>query len=459
MSGSWVNRRRRQVGFGMIALAGTWLLWTLAPGLPVLRAPRAQADVRQVGMNLFVHEWQPHDPMAHGDGLGPVFNAKSCVACHFQGGVGGGGGTKENVLAYEAQPTPKHPDVQSGLIHKFAVEPRYSERTQVLQALFPTVPKGVEIRGVCFTERRDFNPVHTQGLNSIALFGAGWIDRLSEKSITHHRMRRSLAVIGNELSGDFRSIPPGRPRILPDGRIGKFGWKAQFATLEEFVASACANEIGLGTSRMEQAKPLALACQSSSSSAVADLDRTQFRSLVAFVTTLPRPREVSPNDPRERSRVELGKATFEKVGCAACHTPDLGGVSGVYSDFLLHRIVDNLKNYGETPDVPLPANHPLPEEWKTAPLWGVADSAPYFHDGSSPTLESAILRHQGDANSVVEDYRRLPGDERAAVILFLNSLKAPADAAPAAVPAPVPVHAPAPVIAGGKATGQLAMSR
>ena len=40
---------------------------------------------------MFEREWQPNDPLAHGDGLGPVFNAKSCAACHFQGGVGGGG--------------------------------------------------------------------------------------------------------------------------------------------------------------------------------------------------------------------------------------------------------------------------------------------------------------------------------------------------------------------------------
>jgi CxxC motif-containing protein (DUF1111 family) len=260
-----------------------------------------------------------------------------------------------------------------------------------------------------------------------------------------------VGVIRNELAGDFRSIPPGRPRILADGRIGKFGWKAQFATLEDFVAAACANEIGLGTDRMAQAQPLATACRAPAEVGP-DLDKTQFRSLVAFVTTLPRPIEVSPSDSQERTQVELGRATFEKVGCAACHTPDLGGVAGVYSDFLLHRIIDDRKNYGETPDVPPPASHPLPEEWKTAPLWGVADSAPYFHDGGSPTLESAILRHEGDASGVTATYQGLPADEREAVIRFLKSLKAPADAEPASAPAP----APAPT--GGKTRGQLALA-
>src|SRR5262249_53676127 len=152
----------------------------------------------------------------------------------------------------------------------------------------PTVPNGVEVKGICFSERHDFNPVRTQSLNSIALFGAGWIDGIPVKAITHQRMRRSVAEIGKELGGDFQGIPPGRPRILPDGRIGKFGWKAQFATLEEFVAAACANELGLGTPRMEQAKPLGAAHSApAADSASPDLDSTQFRALVAFVTTLP----------------------------------------------------------------------------------------------------------------------------------------------------------------------------
>jgi CxxC motif-containing protein (DUF1111 family) len=421
---------------GGLVLAAVWVLWSVAPGLPVRSAPRVQAEVRQVGLSLFVHEWQPHDPLAHADGLGPVFNARSCVACHFQGGVGGGGGPRDDVLAFEALPTPASPVVQTGLIHKFAVKPEDSERAQVLQQLFPTVANGLLITGVCFSARHDFNPVNMQRLNSIALFGAGWIDGLSERAITHQRLRRSVAAIGTELTGDFTGIPPGRPRILPDGRIGKFGWKAQFATLEEFVAAACANELGLGTPRLDQAKPLgAGATANPPATASRDLDRTQFHSLVGFVATLPRPVAAVPDDPDARAAVEHGKTVFARVGCAACHTPDLGGIAGVYSDFLLHRTVDNLKSYSETPDVPVPAEHPLPDEWKTPPLWGVADSAPYFHDGNSPTLDAAILRHAGDARSAAESYRQLRPPDRDALLGFLGTLKAPANATPAPAPA------------------------
>ena len=108
----------------------------------------------------------------------------------------------------------------------------------------------------------------------------------------------------------------------------------------------------------------------------------------------------------------------------------------VYSDFLLHRLDDRSKggdgySTTSTPEIPLPDAFPLPEEWKTPPLWGVADSAPYFHDGGSTSLESAISRHHGDAETVLEAYKRLGGDGQQSILAFLKTLRAPTDARPA----------------------------
>src|SRR6185312_12508060 len=120
--------------------------------------------------------------------------------------------------------------------------------------------------------------------------------------------------------------------------------------------------------------------------------------------------EVAPASTADREKAEHGKVLFEQVGCAACHIPDMGGVAGVYSDFLLHRLDDPDKGGSagyrgrKSVPVPLPEEYPRPDEWKTPPLWGVADSAPYFHDGNSPTLESAIVRHHGDAEAVTAAY-------------------------------------------------------
>jgi len=137
-----------------------------------------------------------------------------------------------------------------------------------------------------------------------------------------------------EFGGDFETVGAGRPRILPDGRLGKFGWKSQFATLEEFVAAACANELGLGNPLMPQAKPLGkdYCCDE------ADLTRNEFRQLVAFVEAIPRPVEVMPKDARQRESAARGKSLFTSIGCAECHTSDLGQVAGIYSDLMLHSV-------------------------------------------------------------------------------------------------------------------------
>jgi CxxC motif-containing protein (DUF1111 family) len=409
------------------------VVWTQAPGTPVRHAPQASVAIKEAGLTLFEHEWKPGDPLARGDGLGPVFNERSCVACHSQGGVGGGGDTNQNVTAFEIHPVPGRAEVMDGMIHRFALSKDCRESRTGLNDFFAVVPGGVKVVGTCFVETRDFDPVRTQSINPTALFGAGWIDRISTKTILQQSRRKALQAIGKEILANLEGVKPGRVRVLADGRIGKFGWKAQFATLEEFVASACSNELGLGTPLMEQAKPYA---HQAETTVDRDLDPTQFRSLVAFVDTLPRPTEILPADPKERGQVERGKAMFREVGCASCHTPEIGGVAGIYSDFMLHRISsgnDLGGGYAEVPQVQIPDDHPLPDEWKTPPLWGVADSAPYFHDGGAATLELAISRHHGDATIVTKAYDLLSGDDQAALISFLKSLKAPVEAKPAGV--------------------------
>jgi CxxC motif-containing protein (DUF1111 family) len=165
-----------------------------------------------------------------------------------------------------------------------------------------------------------------------------------------------------------------------------------------------------------------------------DLDAEQFRALVAFVDTMPRPIEVVPDGAQQQERAGRGRRLFHSIGCAVCHIPDMGGVSGVYSDFLLHRLGDpdgSAGDYGDASPVPLPEERPHADEWRTPPLWGVADSAPYLHDGNCSTLEKAILHHHGDAKNVLFLYEHCNSDDRAAVIAFLKTLRAPREAIPA----------------------------
>ena len=159
-----------------------------------------------------------------------------------------------------------------------------------------------------------------------------------------------------------------------------------------------------------------------------DMTRKQFTALVSYVENIPAPRRELPIDSAELATVERGETLFASVGCADCHVPNLDGVRGVYSDFSLHSLSDDLNpGYVKETEVPLPKDYPQLDEWKTPPLWGVADSAPYFHDGASPTLESAIDRHAGAAKHVRNRYLALPQHDRAALVSFLKTLRAPVD--------------------------------
>lgn len=419
--------RCRRASVSLLAVAaGAWALSAFQPSLfdePIT------PQTRQAGHELFVREWTAGDPRAHGDGLGPVFNAKSCVACHFQGGIGGAGDNRHNVTSFEIQPNLREKHLQTGLVHAFAVDDAYSETEALLKQCFPVIKGGDRVVGGCTVRFEDFDPVQTSSTNSIALFGDGLIDRISDATLRMNYARGSWGQIRQELQGEMNTIGPGRPRILADGRIGKFGWKAQFATLEEFVAVACANELGLGNPLVPQAKPLG----SDYGFDQPDLTRREIVQLVAFIEGLPAPTQKLPHDRQQRATAARGEELFASIGCAACHTPSVGKVAGIYSDLMLHSLTskesDGYRHEIQV-EVPLPDTHPTPDEWRTAPLWGVADSAPYFHDGLSETLEAAILRHFGDAVVVRKAFVNLPAGDQAAVLAFLNTLRAPAAAPP-----------------------------
>src|SRR5579871_6718199 len=112
------ERIRRMIGVTLFLAFAGLIGYHFGPGIPVLWGPSASAASRDAGAVLFEHEWEPNDALAKGDGLGPVFNGRSCVECHFQGGVGGGGTIDHNVTAFEVVPTRRDPDLVTGLVHK-----------------------------------------------------------------------------------------------------------------------------------------------------------------------------------------------------------------------------------------------------------------------------------------------------------------------------------------------------
>lgn len=379
------------------------------------------ADIK-AGEQLFTHKWQPHDSLsAAGDGLGPVFNARSCVECHFQGGTGGGGGLQHNVAAFEVLPTHDLPYPTAGVIHASATQDDWKESFASVREVYPIVPKGMTITAVCKSPlREDYDPVVRHSINTPTLFGAGLIDQIPDSVIRAHHTQRTIAGVQRELKLQFKSAGTGRVRILPNGRVGKFGWKAQFATLDEFVANACAVELGLTTPTRKQHLPQK---HREDPGAQPDLSSQQFVQLVSFVGHLPAPKGSLPQDEVERELVQHGRTVFTSIGCADCHTPDVGGAKGVYSDFCLHDLTDkDAAGYTETPDVPVPEDYPSGPEWKTPPLWGAAQTAPYLHDGSASTLKDAIEAHGGQGRHVRAKFRDLASTDRQALLRFLESL-------------------------------------
>jgi CxxC motif-containing protein (DUF1111 family) len=433
-------KRPKVAWYGVIALVALApvglraLAWRTATPRPVDPA------MARAGEELFQHEWTPNDPLAPGgDGLGPVFNANSCTVCHHQGGVGGSGGVENNVTAFSVRSQDGR-QAREGVVHAFAVDEDKTETLADVDASLPKVSRlklndlirvrrGRSVNNGCQPVRADlvsnFPPgVDISQRNTPALFGANLIDEIPDRVIIANEKSQHLKW--GLTRSDSEDAPVGRASRLANGRIGHFGWKAQTATLSAFVQAACANELGLGNPAQAQPQPLG---KPGYQTPGLDLSAEQCDQLTAFIAGLHRPVERIPAG--DSGQAAAGKKRFGAIGCADCHMPDVGAVQGIYSDLLLHKMGEALVgggSYGEPPpplpDFP-PGEGPSPSEWRTPPLWGVADSAPYLHDGRAASLEEAITLHGGQGARAARNYSNLGVPERAEVIAFLQTLRAP----------------------------------
>ena len=407
------------------------------------------------GHELFLRDWVPGDPRSHGgDGLGPLYNATSCVACHNLGAPGGAGPASKNVeivslvrslaMTNDSSIDDYHPGFRQSpslLLHRFGTDPEFNlwrlRRVGGVEFADMAEQGGVaEIEQI--RERMDLKPGSRTSIsfrrsrpaprgtgrvkgdvllsnvatltqrNPPPLFGVGLIDRIPIEAL------RESALHSN---GDIQ----GRLNWLKDGRVGRFGWKAQTPSLKEFVESACAMELGLEVPTQHQAKaPLNF----SKTTTGLDLTQGECDALTSYIASLPAPIQRGEEIPD----LAAGRSLLTKIGCTGCHTPELGPVAGIYSDLLLHDMGSDLADAGryygviERPSV----EGARSQEWRTPPLWGFRDSGPYLHDGHAETLEEAVALHGGQSQPSARLYFDLKLKERLQIQTFLNSLAAPA---------------------------------
>ena len=332
------------------------------------------------------------------EGLGPLFNARSCGECHALAGVGGAGVMNE-VRAGRIENN-VFTDLPGGsLFQLFSVGGRRCQES---------IPDNANVMAF-----RQATP----------LFGSGLIEAIPDLTI-------QAQADPNDQNRDGIS---GRVHMVLDVatnrmRVGRFGWKAQQASLLGFSADAYLNEMGITSdlAPFENA-PNGDAARLRDCDNVPDPEdrrdpKTGRRGIDNFENFM---RFLGPPPRGAITAVVMrGESLFTSVGCAMCHTPGMqtgdNAIAALsrkpvplFSDLLLHDVGtgDSIAQGGAGTD-----------EIRTAPLWGLRMSAPYLHDGSAVRIEDAIARHAGESKTIIARYSALSATDKRDLVAFLLSL-------------------------------------
>ena len=335
------------------------------------------------------------------EGLGPAFNGTSCAVCHDVPAIGGGGVILEVRAGYRNGAGSARALNAAGdtLIHMLSI-PSHSCQ--------PLIPDDVNV-----IARRAPIPV----------FGAGLVEAILDETI--------LALEDPEDRN--RDGVSGRAALIVDvatgeRRVGRFGWKAQQATLLAFGADAYRNEMGITNDLFPNESAFGIsAAQMRSCDPIPDPEdrrdpatrRRGIDNFESFMKLLA---------PVARARVDAttlaGERTFAAIGCASCHVPALATGPGrnplfdrrpvpLFSDLLLHDIGtgDGIEQAAAAAS-----------EIRTPALWGLRFRRPLLHDCSAATMIEAILRHREEAETARRGFDRLSQADREELLAFLRSL-------------------------------------
>jgi len=353
-------------------------------------------DVLTAAFNDGLSEFQSVDTAA--SGLGPAFNNNSCVACHSSPAPGGDSNILETRFGHVDNGR-FDPMIELGgsLLQQSAIRPQCQE----------FVPATANV-----TARRKTTP----------LFGLGLIEAIPDDTIKALAARSKPDGVSGRASSVV-DVASGQTLV------GRFGWKAQQATLLAFSGDAYVNEMGI-TNRLFPAEnapngsaALLANCDSVAdpedrtdpATGKADIDRfTDFMRLLAPPPRLP----MTPS-------ALAGALTFRQSGCSSCHTPILlTGPSSIaaldrkivalFSDLLLHDM-------GSLGDGIAQGTAGM-TEMKTPPLWGLRSRQTYLHDGRASTVDMAIRAHDGEASAARDRYSNLQHGDQMNLLEFLGRI-------------------------------------
>jgi CxxC motif-containing protein (DUF1111 family) len=383
---------------------GSWIIFGLAMlltgsaiavappkfGDPLSGLKKDEMDLFSEGREDFMEEETPED------GLGPVFNNVSCAACHSNPVVGGDSDILETRFGRIKQ-------------KRFDAMNEFGGSLIQSQGIGDCLGKNngekVPPQATIVAERK-----------TTPLFGLGLVDNVPDES---------LLKIAEDQKG---TGVEGTAHIVTDvasgkQRIGRFGWKAQVATLLTFSGDAYLNEMGITnplfpTENAPQGNADLL--KQCDTKADPEDDGTGVQNFTNFMTLLAPP----PRGPITKA-VRDGEEIFTSLGCALCHYPTLktgpSSTAGLnhqtfqpFSDFLLHdmgSLGDGIEQGGATGS-----------QMRTAPLWGLRVRTTFLHDGRTNDLSTAILAHDGQGVTARKGYQDLDKSAVDNLIAFLKSL-------------------------------------
>ena len=414
----------------------------------------------KVGDGIFRKLWvSAPSSTRSSDGLGPLWNARSCQSCHLKDGRGRVPAPGEAAVSlFLRLSIPPQTDEQrrkiarqeasivpeptyGGQLQNFSVQGHLAEGTMELSYREEPVRLAdgtvVSLRHPTYgVSGLNYGPLHPEAMLSPRLappmIGMGLLELIEEQDILGGADPDDRD--GDGISGRANRVW-SREFLRP--MLGRFGWKAGQATVAQQVVEAFAGDMGLSTPlfrdpwgdcTVAQARCRAAPHGAHGEGAVEVAPK--MLDLVVFYSrhlAVPARRDVAAPEVLE------GKRQFHGAGCAACHRPsfvtgshpDRPELSGQriwpYTDLLLHDMGEGLAD-GR------PEGLADGREWRTPPLWGlgltelVNGNSFYLHDGRARSPLEAILWHGGEAHAARNRVVAMSRPEREALLAFLRSL-------------------------------------